>query len=681
MKPDSLATFLQAMQLLLSFLPGKLFAVFFIASSLLSAQGLKTALFVTNRAGTEFNEKIVVAEDFLGGKLAEIGLGVMTRDLIIGNLNRYSPALADDLQSPGGLEVQLSNASSAKRLAETIGADYILAASITGFSERKRNVKAYGVAYTNYEYTLRMSYKLTDANGVALAGGVATAKNTEQNTIYSNEGEFIVVPPAGSSGSGRSSAEAVAADSSLAEVAKKFEQAVGLVVVSTPNGPVPMATAWAVDRNHFATNSHVTEGVREYRSKGHDCYIVLNKRPESVFRIEEVISHPNYGRVGMSSEGREPAAAPYDVGIFRVDGTLPVWFGVAPEAELKKIDSGYRVAYLGFPMEEVNAGGVDPRRPVATMQSGIVTANTDWWLSHRDFNERLLVHHNLSSSGGASGSPVFNTKGQVVALHSAGNYTIGLSYEQGEPSVTRIKSGLQISYAQRADLLRELINVPSTGSASSTKDSAAPQVQVVAFNDPDVSAFVDDMLYEATTQVADSLNIKLKTEDIAPPVEKPEWVEIEIEVETADLYVPDVRIGPENTVNVLDGKLGVAPLDVSVEVDGVAVGRAPGKVKLKPGLSNITLSRNGYDTWQRPINAMDGQKLSVSMQMSNEGIQRWQEMTLFMNALKDGAKLTDAQVDLIRAQAQQLRQSGYKVDIKVDTEDAPSVQNTYKSIF
>jgi hypothetical protein len=315
------------------------------------------------------------------------------------------------------------------------------------------------------------------------------------------------------------------------------------------------------------------------------------------------------------------------------------------------------------------------------MQSGIVTANTDWWLSHRDFNDRLLVHHNLSSSGGASGSPVFNTKGQVVALHSAGNYTVGRVYEQGQSSVKRIKSGVQISYAQRADLLKDLINVSGTGTAATPKESIAPQVQVVAFRDPDVSAFVDDMIYDATSEVANSLNIQLKTTDIAAPVEKPEWVEIEILVETADLYLPDVRIGPENTVNVLDGNLGVTPLDVSVEVDGVAVGMAPGKVKLKPGLSNLTLSRTGYDSWQRPINAIDGQRLSVSMQMSEAGLQRWQELTMFVNALKDGAKLTDAQVDLIRAQAQQLRQSGYKVDIKVDTKDAPSVQNTYKSLF
>jgi len=57
------------------------------------------------------------------------------------------------------------------------------------------------------------------------------------------------------------------------------------------------------------------------------------------------------------------------------------------------------------------------------------------------------------------------------------------------------------------------------------------------------------------------------------------------------------------------------------------------------------------------------------MQMSPEGLKRWAELTAFINTLKNGAKLTDAQVKVLDGQAQMLQQSGFKVD----TKDAPQI--------
>jgi hypothetical protein len=94
---------------------------------------------------------------------------------------------------------------------------------------------------------------------------------------------------------------------------------------------------------------------------------------------------------------------------------------------LRELDSGHRVAFLGFPMENLSGGGVDPNHPVATMQSGIVTATTDFWLAKAEFANRKLVQHNLPAVGGASGSPIFDAEGDVVAILSAGNITFTLS--------------------------------------------------------------------------------------------------------------------------------------------------------------------------------------------------------------------------------------------------------------
>ena len=107
------------------------------------------------------------------------------------------------------------------------------------------------------------------------------------------------------------------------------------------------------------------------------------------------------------------------------------------------------------------------------------------------------------------------------------------------------------------------------------------------------------------------------------------------------------------------------------------MGSAPGKLQVKPGLSKLRLTRDGYQTWERTINAVEGQTINVAMQMSPEGLARWQELTAFMNALKDQAKLTDAQIEVLKGQAQMLRQSGFKVD----TKDAPTINVGTRSLF
>ena len=248
-------------------------------------------------------------------------------------------------------------------------------------------------------------------------------------------------------------------DEALAEAAQKYEKAVGLVVLVGPEGPLPFGTAWAVGDHVLATNSHVAKPVGEILQRGGAAYVVLNKDPEKKFRITQAVVHPLYEGSHINFDGHESAVPAYDVGLLVVKEELPVAFRIAPTAELRKIRSGYRVAYLGFPAEGLAGGGVDPRNPVATMQSGIVTSMTDWWLGKAEFEKAFLVQHNLGATGGASGSPIFNTKGEVVALLSAGNITGQVEVAaDGSFHVIRAPSAVMINFAQRADLLQEFMD-------------------------------------------------------------------------------------------------------------------------------------------------------------------------------------------------------------------------------
>jgi hypothetical protein len=250
-------------------------------------------------------------------------------------------------------------------------------------------------------------------------------------------------------------------DAQMAAIARQYENCVGLVVLSgtAEDGEpatIPMATAWAVGDNVFATNSHVSTPVAEFLEQGHAAFVIINKNPELKFRVTKAVIHPKYDKPLPNVEGKEPAVPAYDVGLLYVEGKVPNKFRIASDAELEQLDSGYRVAYLGFPMEGIAGGGVDYHSPMATMQSGIITSNTDYWLAKAPFAERMLIAHSLGATGGSSGSPVFNVRGEVVGILSAGNIIGQVTVVEGKLRPSRAPSGVMINYAQRIDALKAI---------------------------------------------------------------------------------------------------------------------------------------------------------------------------------------------------------------------------------
>ena len=81
---------------------------------------------------------------------------------------------------PVNLDQQLSRNSSALRLAQMMGADYIIAASITSFGMEKKAFEGYGVKTVNLIHNLRVSYKILEAvqGGSLVADTVKVSKTT-----------------------------------------------------------------------------------------------------------------------------------------------------------------------------------------------------------------------------------------------------------------------------------------------------------------------------------------------------------------------------------------------------------------------------------------------------------------------------------------------------------------------
>ncbi len=202
--------------------------------------------------------------------------------------------------------------------------------------------------------------------------------------------------------------------------------------------------------------------------------------------------------------------------------------------------------------------------------------------------------------------------------------------------------------------------------ASLTADTvkASRTVQTTANATEDNQGVWDDLLAEAGQKVAASLKNRIDRGRIAAPTATAGLVSITITTEVADLVIPDVRIGVENTVTISQSKFKVSPLSATVEVDGFAVGSAPGTIEVRPGLHKLRVTREGFAPWERTVNFTKGLTLNVAMTMSDEGYARWQDATAFLNVLKNGAKLTDAEVKVLEGQAKMLEQSGFRVNTK-----------------
>lgn len=236
--------------------------------------------------------------------------------------------------------------------------------------------------------------------------------------------------------------------------------------------------------------------------------------------------------------------------------------------------------------------------------------------------------------------------------------------------------GVQSTTDERvARVTYKILDGQSGASLAADTVSVTKSYQQTAESKTDASSVVNALLEEAAGKIAVSLQRAIARGRITAPAAAPAFVTVELTTEVADLYIPDVRIGAENTLSISESKFKVSALSATVEVDGLAVGTAPGKLSVKPGLHKLRVVREGFAPWERTVNFVAGQKLAVTLTMSEAGYARWKDATAFLNDLKNGAKLTDAEVKRLEGEAKMLEQSGFKVN----TTDAPTITN--RSLF
>lgn len=190
---------------------------------------------------------------------------------------------------------------------------------------------------------------------------------------------------------------------------------------------------------------------------------------------------------------------------------------------------------------------------------------------------------------------------------------------------------------------------------------------------------VNELLDDAASQLADAIAQNAPT--LPADVAKDSMVHFQVSCTMTDprqapILISALGITADNHLVVTNQPIAVQPMGVTVELDGTAIGSAPGNFQARPGLHKMRLSREGFDAWERTVNIYDGEDLRVALQMSPAGYARWADTTAFLAGLDANRKLTDAEVNKINGLAEFFKNSHFRVDAK----NLPNV-NIYKSLY
>ena len=208
----------------------------------------------------------------------------------------------------------------------------------------------------------------------------------------------------------------------------------------------------------LATNAHVAELFNKDQT-----LIVRNRSSEHV--VTGIRQHAGYKAFQDTLDHYQPLSKQiggwstvqiiggYDVALLEVDNVdaLPEPLVIAETEKLHGLRRLQTLFMTGFPLRDTQSGAIEniTLNPRASRGNVLTTApyiphSTDEDAQSEALREiEYFVLHDLFAAPGNSGSPIFNTQGEVVAVLSHGFGGRNIAGEKG---------------AQRADLVREILD-------------------------------------------------------------------------------------------------------------------------------------------------------------------------------------------------------------------------------
>lgn len=217
-----------------------------------------------------------------------------------------------------------------------------------------------------------------------------------------------------------------------------------------------VGTGFCVGKWFIATNAHVAAALfagcqRAKNVQKLNPYVVAIKAgtsfsskttlevrgtPDSSFAS---YIHPEYNYDDINSP---------DVALLWIDQNNPGpsdYLLLAPNSALWELAAGQEIGTLGFPGEIESNFNPSAIQTIATFKQGTISALRPYkdWMRAIPLSDKIL-QHDFNLTPGTSGSPIFNKRGEVIALNYAG-----------------IQSG-SLGFGIRADELREVIGFLGT---------------------------------------------------------------------------------------------------------------------------------------------------------------------------------------------------------------------------
>ena len=237
--------------------------------------------------------------------------------------------------------------------------------------------------------------------------------------------------------------------------------AFAVILNDRTKGPKVIGTAWPLQAGMLVTNAHIAavmdslkpgEQLFVHRLDGQGSIPVTGKRFHDGYKafndfVDQAI-HTSQGFAALTDGVAMPSA--YDVAILEVDPAANLGDYLQVSDDPAALAAGAPLAFAGYPIEGTGAQNLAQFSPNPQVQFGRVTALSDYFLFHADASNALLVENSLPATGGASGSPIIDASGKVVAVLSGGT----VDFRDG----VRSPSAVMLNYAQRADLINNLID-------------------------------------------------------------------------------------------------------------------------------------------------------------------------------------------------------------------------------
>jgi hypothetical protein len=234
------------------------------------------------------------------------------------------------------------------------------------------------------------------------------------------------------------------------KIAQNFEKAIFLIAMKRKGGEGRgYCTAFAIRSKVLATNAHCIKALDKFAAKGLSSFVVMNNHPTKRYEIRKSVAHPSYHKPrGTISR---------DVGLLYLKKAVPVTVILGAEKEFYSLGSGDVMYTYGFPGRLARVSS-----PAATLVQGVIGRVTRLDGDIGDKRANKLIQHSAFTSGGTSGSPIFNTAGNVVAINAGGYVEPGslqvMSPDTGKKKEMRVAQKLAgYNFGIRIDVLGELM--------------------------------------------------------------------------------------------------------------------------------------------------------------------------------------------------------------------------------